>query len=216
MGKPRDIARQINAEVSILPAPNTAAARSIRRQYSAQLRDEDPAFVMELASELVESYDQRWLAYEFIRFHPATFQQLGINELQIIGQGINSWDSVDAFARTLSGPAWLRGQIADESIHRWAVDDDLWWRRAALVSTVALNMRSHGGHGDVERTLTVCRMLVTDGEDMIVKAMSWALRELIPHDPTAVQAFLAEYDAELAARVKREVNNKLTTGLKNP
>jgi len=35
-------------------------------------------------------------------------------------------------------------------------------------------------------------------------------------DPDAVRAFLAAHDAVLAARVKREVRNKLRTGLKNP
>ena len=39
---------------------------------------------------------------------------------------------------------------------------------------------------------------------------------LAVHDPDAVWAFLREHDDALAARVKREVRNKLTTGLKNP
>jgi 3-methyladenine DNA glycosylase AlkD len=123
---------------------------------------------------------------------------------------------VDAFARTLSGPVWLAGQISDELILEWAVSPDRWWRRAALVSTVALNMRSQGGLGDVPRTLKVCRLLVADPDDMVVKAMSWALRELVAHDPQAVRVFLDEYDAVLAGRVRREVSNKLNTGLKNP
>ncbi len=46
--------------------------------------------------------------------------------------------------------------------------------------------------------------------------MSWALRELVVHDPEAVHGFLKEYDSILAARVKREVQNKLNSGLKNP
>ena len=51
---------------------------------------------------------------------------------------------------------------------------------------------------------------------MVVKALSWALRALVVHDPDAVRGFLVEHDDVLAARVKREVNNKLETGLKNP
>jgi 3-methyladenine DNA glycosylase AlkD len=62
----------------------------------------------------------------------------------------------------------------------------------------------------------VCRLLVADHEDMVVKALSWALRELVVHDPQAVGAFLEEHEGVLAARVKREVRNKLMTGLKNP
>jgi hypothetical protein len=91
-----------------------------------------------------------------------------------------------------------------------------WWRRAALVSTVALNLRSQGGRGDVHRTLAICRLLAYDHEDMVAKAMSWALRELVVHDSEAVADFLAQHKAELAPRIKREVSNKLTTGLKNP
>ncbi len=128
---------------------------------------------------------------------------------------MNSWDSVDAFGRTLSGPAWLHGLASDALIHGWATYDDLWWRRAALVSTVALNMRSHGGNGDTPRTLEICEMLVADREDMVQKALSWALRELVWHDSDAVRSFLDVHDEHLAARVKREVRSKLTTGLKN-
>ncbi|MBN1559323.1 DNA alkylation repair protein [candidate division KSB1 bacterium] len=51
---------------------------------------------------------------------------------------------------------------------------------------------------------------------MVIKALSWALRELIPHDREAVQSFLSENAHVLASRVKREVKNKLTTGVKNP
>ena len=59
-------------------------------------------------------------------------------------------------------------------------------------------------------------MLVHDHEAMVTKAMSWALRALVIHDAGAVQTFLKQYDAGLAALVKREVQNKLRTGLKNP
>jgi 3-methyladenine DNA glycosylase AlkD len=77
-------------------------------------------------------------------------------------------------------------------------------------------MKSSGGTGDTDRTLAICRILVDDHDDMIVKALSWALRALVSHDPAAVQEFLTVYEERLAARVKREVKSKLTTGLKNP
>lgn len=123
---------------------------------------------------------------------------------------------MDSFAPILAGPTWRRGQIDDAVIAAWAGSPDRWWRRAALVSTIGLNVRARGGSGDTARTLAVCRLLVHDRDDMVVKAMSWALRELVPHDPVAVSAFLDEHKHELAARVQHEVRHKLTTGLKNP
>jgi 3-methyladenine DNA glycosylase AlkD len=211
-----DVAARIDAEIRALPVQNTPSVRAIRRHYSRLLRAAEPKLVLDVARELLGRYGYRGVPYELIRQHPGAFGRVGEAELEELGRGINSWWSVDSFARTLSGPAWLQGQVTDDVIHGWARSDDLWWRRAALVSTVALNVRSQGGGGDVARTLEVCRLLVHDHEDMVVKALSWALRELVVHDPDAVDEFLNEWDEALAARVKREVRNKLATGLKSP
>jgi len=49
---------------------------------------------------------------------------------------------------------------------------------------------------------------------MVVKALSWALRELSKRDPTSVAAFLREHEMRLASRVRREVKTRLETGRK--
>lgn len=195
---------------------DTDSGHGLRREYSRKLKAAGKDFILELARELFKTHGERWLACELIRNHTCAFQSIGEKEVEEFGHGINSWGSVDQFARCLSGPAWLNGRISDGLIRKWAFSEDRWWRRASLVSTVALNMRSHGGKGDVPRTLEICRLLVEDHDDMVLKAMSWALRALVAHDPDAVYEFLSEYEEILAARVKREVRNKLTTGLKNP
>ena len=215
-GEVKRVAAEIDAEMRALPVHNTPHERAVRRTYSQRLKQAQAEFVLDLARELIQAYGHRWFAYELIQSHRAAFRSVGEAALEELGRGINSWWSVDSFARTLAGPAWLNGQVSNQLIHRWAHSEDRWWRRAALVSTVALNVRSHGGMGDVPRTLAVCRLLVDDHDDMVAKAMSWALRELVVHDPHAVREFLSEYEQALAARVKREVRNKLTTGLKNP
>lgn len=210
------MAAKIAEEIRLLAVLNTPNARAIRRKYSQMLKHTSPVFILEVARELLKKYGYRSISYELIANHPAAFQHIGEAELEELGQGIDSWGSVDCFARTLAGPAWLKGQVSDELIRRWARSEDPWWRRAALVSTVALNVRSHGGRGDPPRTLEVCRLSVKDHDENVVKALSWALRELVVHDAEAVAQFLSEYEQVLAARVKREVRNKLTTGLKNP
>ncbi|NIM95771.1 MAG: hypothetical protein GTO18_18885 [Anaerolineales bacterium] len=216
LGSASEVAAQIDAEIRALPVQNTPNTRAIRRKYSQRLKRTEPETILAVARELLVNYGYRSIPYELIRHHRGAFESVDESELEDLGEGINSWWSVDSFARTLAGPAWLNGQVTDALIRRWAGSEDLWWRRAALVSTVALNMRSHGGYGDVPRTLEVCRILADDHEDMVVKALSWALRELVVHDPEAVSEFLEENEDLLAARVKREVRNKLTTGLKNP
>jgi 3-methyladenine DNA glycosylase AlkD len=214
--EPQFLAAELAGEISALSLKNTPNVREVRRRYSDLLKQAEADLVLQTARVLLKSYGLRETAYELVRFHKEAFQQLGRAELEEFGKEINSWDTVDPFARLLSGRAWLNGQIDDEVIDEWASSQDLWWRRAALVSTVALNAKVDGGKGDTSRTLNVCRKLVADREDMVVKAMSWALRELVPHDPQAVREFLAVHVGVIAARVKREVNHKLETGLKNP
>jgi len=101
-------------------------------------------------------------------------------------------------------------------IHQWAQPPDRWWRRAALVSTVPLNSRARGGRCDAKRTLQVCKQLLGDRDPMVVKALSWALRELAKRDPGSVKNFLAENGNDMPALVRREVLSKLTTGRKRP
>jgi 3-methyladenine DNA glycosylase AlkD len=213
---PSALAAEIDARLRALPVWNTPGERAIRREYSRKLKDAGPALVLDLGRELLNRYGHRSLACELILYHKEAFRCLGEAELEEFGRGINSWWSVDGFARDLAGRAWREGQVSDALIHRWAHSPDRWWRRAALVSTVPLNVKAQGGSGDVPRTLKVCRMLAADHDDMVAKALSWALRELVRYDADAVWAFLAEHENVLAARVKREVRNKLTSGLKNP
>ena len=208
---------QIASRISSLPIPNTANVRAVRRQYSRQIASCPPEMVIDLASRLLEgSHQLRFVGYELILHHKPALQSLNAGLLHRLGQGLDSWEAVDTFASYLAGPAWRERQVSDKLIHSWARSPDRWWRRAALVCTVPLNNKARGGSGDVARTLAVCEILVQDHDDMVEKAMSWALRELAKRDQTAVQAFVREHQEVLAARVIREVKNKLQTGLKNP
>jgi len=156
------------------------------------------------------------MAYEIILHHRQAQEVLRPKDVSTLGRGIHSWGEVDGFACFVAGPAWREHRISDRQVRTWAESPDLWWRRAALVSTVPLNKSARGGTGDVGRTLKICRMLVHDREDMVVKALSWALRELSKRDRSAVESFMKRYAQGLAPRVIREVSNKLKTGVKNP
>ncbi len=172
--------------------------------------------VIELALPLLEGESDllRFLSYELLNQHPLAAKQLTTDDLLRLGRGLDSWSSVDCFAMYLSGPMWAQGKLTDKTVARWVRSRDRWWRRAALVSTVALSRR--GDPEDIPRVARICTPLVEDRDDMVVKALSWALREMAKKHPVQVRAFLAEHKHALAARVKREVDNKLRTGLKTP
>ena len=212
------LAAEIDSRLQALPAHKTEEVRAIRREFSKRIARAAPRDVIGLGRRLLRrpTLERRFMAYELVHHHRGALQSLRARELEQFGRGINHWAAVDTFGCFLVGPAWRENQVPGRLIHRWARSKDRWWRRAALVSTVPLNSKARGGKGDSRRTLEVCGMLADDRDDMVVKALSWALRELAKRDPKSVRRFLAAHQKTLAARVLREVRNKLATGLKNP
>ncbi|MCF8255423.1 MAG: DNA alkylation repair protein [Bacteroidia bacterium] len=156
------------------------------------------------------------LAYEFLGSDKAALALFGESDLKKFDIGFDNWVIIDTYGSFILGVAWRNGQIKTDTIHKLTQHPDFWKRRLALVATVPLNLRSRGGKGDAAKTLAVCKLLVNDHQDMIVKALSWALRLLSHFHRTEVEEFMIEYDLQLHPRVKRELTNKLTTGLKNP
>lgn len=203
------------ARLAALPRANTPHIRSVARWLAKSLHAEAPEFVVGVALALLAK-GYRLVAYELVRRHEPALRSLQIEQVEAFGADMDSWHAVDIFCICIAGPCWREGQISDQDIERMALHASPWWRRAALVATTGLNVRKRGGYGDSDRTLVVARLLAGDREDTVIKALSWALRELVSWEPDRVEAFLKEYRHVLAPRVRREVRNKLETGVKNP
>jgi 3-methyladenine DNA glycosylase AlkD len=216
MAAAQEKAAEIERELRALAHPTADACRRVRRRYTRELRDAPARQVLAIGESLILERGQRFVGSELIHEHAEARAALRAAHLRRLAKGLDSWASVDIYGSLLSGPAWREKQVPDSLIHGWARSRDRWLRRTSLVSTVPLNVAARGGHGDARRTLAVCRLLIDDRDDMVEKALSWALRCLVEHDRAGVESFLTRHDARLAARVRREVRNKLRTGLKNP
>jgi 3-methyladenine DNA glycosylase AlkD len=99
---------------------------------------------------------------------------------------INNWDLVDASARYLVG-VYLLDKKRDR-LARLARSKSLWERRIAIVATHAFI--AQGDHGD---TLAIAEILLTDGHDLIHKAVGWMLREVGKRDQAALERFLDKH-----------------------
>jgi len=199
-----------------MPVRNTPVLRSLRREYSKRIAAIPPREVVEIGAALIaRGRVPRFTGDELIASRPDALATLDLAQLEQLGSSISSWDQVDCFACYLSGPAWREGYIGDKAVLAWARSNDRWWRRAALVSTVPLNVKARGGRGDTQRTLRICSVLSDDQDEMVVKALSWALRALATRDPDAVLEFVNKNEARLPALVRREVRSKLLTGRKS-
>jgi 3-methyladenine DNA glycosylase AlkD len=212
------ILEQLDAWRAQLGTCDTPALRRVRRSLSRALARVGPSLVLAVAGALVKrgSWADRLIAFETVAGHRPAFAALDEATVVRWSRGLAEWGSVDLFGCTLGGQAWRQGLLSDAVVEAWSRSPDRWRRRLALVCTVPLNSKARGGGGDAVRTLRICEALVEDRDDMVVKALSWALRELGKRDARAVRRFLSQHQDRLASRVRREVTNKLTTGKKTP
>jgi len=103
---------------------------------------------------------------------------------------INDWDLVDLGAWDVVG-RWLvdtpRG-VLDEL----ARSSKMWERRTAILATMAF-IRI----GEVDDTFRIAELLFTDEQDLIHKAVGWALRAAGDRDRTRLRTFLDRHAATM-------------------
>jgi len=191
--------------------------KTLLKEIKSSFGPADPGDWIGLCKSLVATgvFEAQVLAFEMIGRDKKLLGAVEYKDLSALGKNLDNWASVDHYSVSIFGVLWGKGVVKDSHIDSLLKSDNFWDRRVAVVSTVALNLKSRGGKGDTPRTLSVCERVVDDHHDMIQKALSWALRELSKRDREAVYGFLDRHGNRLANRVLREVNHKLEFGTKN-
>lgn len=210
----QETAARYRSEIAALTRRDTPHLRALRKVWSATLKNEPGGHVVAVAEalEAVSPQEGKWLAYELIRHHKPAFATVSLTVVERFVEHAASWYAVDALGMILTGRLWAEGRLPDATIDAWAASDDRWLRRSALVATVGRNAVKP----DPERTFALCLRLADDRDDMVEKAVSWALRWLSQKDRAAVDAFWDVHVDSFRPRVRREVAHKLGTGLKTP
>ncbi|KOH43222.1 DNA alkylation repair protein [Sunxiuqinia dokdonensis] len=196
---------------------NAAQLRKAVNNWTDILHDLTVARWVDLAIALSQAgiFECQIFAYELLWKNKKLLKALNEGQILALGRGLDNWASTDTYSTMIAGWHWREGTLSDQQILAWLKSNNRWMRRVAVVCTVPLNLRSKGGTGDAERTIMICEQVVDDRDDMVVKALSWALRELSKSDSHAVAKFIKKHGDRLHARVRREVTTKLETGRKN-
>ncbi len=114
------------------------------------------------------------------------------------------WDVVDDLAAHKVGPILLRHfDEVSPVIGDWAVCDDLWLRRTAIICQIGAKLDTELDLLDLALSSNL------EGSAFghvfwIRKAVGWALRQYARTDPGWVRAWVAGHDAELSGLSRRE------------
>lgn len=118
------------------------------------------------------------------------------------------WDVVDVVAGHLVGGV-LAGHRPEATpvIRAWAVDDDLWLRRTAVLCQLG-----HGEDTDLDLLTFAIERNLDDPSFWLRKAIGWALRQHARTDPAWVRAYVDGLGDRLAGLSRREATKHLAAG----
>jgi 3-methyladenine DNA glycosylase AlkD len=118
-----------------------------------------------------------------------------------------TWAYVDGLAGNVAGEIALRDPAgAWPRIDAWAVDEDFWVRRSALL---ALLRGIRAGAPDLPRFTRYAGPMLTEKEFFIRKAIGWVLREISQRDPAWVAKWTEVNMAEISGVTFREAVRRL-------
>ena len=113
------------------------------------------------------------------------------------------WDLVDEAAHRLREIFDVDPELMAVEMRVWADDDDLWVRRAAIISQI--------GRRDATDLDVLAYAILANADDrefFLRKAIGWALREYGKHDPQWVRTFVSQHP-ELSSLSRREALKNL-------
>lgn len=135
--------------------------------------------------------------------HPAAKKWQDPDSLDLYEHLISTgawWDLVDVVAGDLVGPILLsHTRKTTPTMREWADSDDLWLRRAAVLSQL-----KHGAETDLDLLTYVIEATVDDTSFWLRKAIGWALRQYGRTDPEWVRSEVDLMGDRLSGLSRRE------------
>ena len=161
-------------------------ATAVRREHPALSHDELVGLVEELWSRGI--HELRMAAVELLDLHGDILSPEDVDLLHRLLSGSRTWALVDGLAASVVGSLLERyPEELDAVVRRWAVDEDLWVRRASLLAHLPGLRR---GEGDFERFGELADGMLAEREFFIRKAIGWVLRDTGRRRPELVVAWL--------------------------
>lgn len=141
------------------------------------------------------------LCHQFAKFKNQ--QQIIFNFYLKHTSRINNWDLVDISAPNIVG-TYLLEQKNRSILTTLSQSKSIWERRISIISTFAFIKKNQFAD-----TLTISKILFTDPEDLIHKAVGWMLREVGKRDLKTLLNFLDEHATRLPRTTLRYSIEKL-------
>lgn len=182
-----------------------AVAKGVRKLIPDLSHDELVDVVEALWSAPV--HERRMVAVELLDAYADRLVPADMVLLERLLRESRTWALVDGLAGSVVGPLVERAPTAAAVLDRWAVDDDFWIRRSALLALLESLRR---GGGDFERFGKYADAILDEKEFFIRKAIGWVLRDTARKRPDVVFEWLLPRAARASGVTLREACEPLS------
>jgi 3-methyladenine DNA glycosylase AlkD len=182
-----------------------AVAERVARQHPSLSHDELVDLVVALWAEPV--HERRMAAVELLESYVGRLGPDDAALLERLLREARTWAIVDGLAASVVGRLADRHHEMGTVLDRWAVDDDFWIRRSAVL---ALLVPLRRGEGDFARFSRYAESMLGDKEFFIRKAIGWVLRDTARRRPDLVYDWLLPRAARTSSLTIREAVKPLS------
>ena len=189
-----------------VPVPAIRAVAKGARKRHSELSHHDVVDVVE-ALWSAPVHERRMVAVELLDAYADRLVPADMVLVERLLRDSRTWALVDALAASVVGPLVERAPAAAAVLDQWAVDDDFWLRRSALLASLKSLRR---GGGDFERFGRYADAMLDDKEFFIRKAIGWVLRDTARKRPELVFEWLLPRAARASGVTLREACKPLS------
>ena len=183
-----------------------AVARRVQAESPGLSHDELVAMVCALWERPV--HELRLAGVELLDAHHTLLTAAEAPLLEDLLRRARTWALVDGLASSVVGKVVSREPEAmGPVLDRWAVDEDFWVRRSALL---ALLVPLRAGGGDFERFGRYADAMLEEREFFVRKAIGWVLRDTARKRPDLVAAWLLPRASRASGVTIREAAKPLS------
>jgi 3-methyladenine DNA glycosylase AlkD len=164
-----------------------ALARSIHRQHAGDWSIDE---AMAVADILITDrhLEAKAVGIEIVARYRRDFTPALLARWKrwLAGNHASNWSTTDAICGALIGPLVLQHPELGARLRVWARDRNMWVRRASIVGLIPRARRGES----LDLVYEIAKRLHGDTEDLIQKAVGWALREAGKTDLPRLERYL--------------------------
>jgi 3-methyladenine DNA glycosylase AlkD len=147
------------------------------------------------------THECRMVTVELLDIYVERLEPDDVAMIERLLRDSRTWALVDGLSASVMGRLVERFPELGAVLDRWAVDDDFWIRRSALLALLVALRR---GEGDFERFARYADTMLEDRELFIRKAIGWVLRDTARKRPDLVFDWLLPRAARASGVTIRE------------